>query len=99
VTIQEFLASEDDRARSWQCKGETWQVIQAARPNAGHEALAALAHANRIDLLVTQNVDGLHERSGFPTERLVASRRCSGLSARSSRFAKSCATCTFRARC
>jgi len=80
VTIQEFLASEDDRARSWQCKGETRQVIQAARPNAGQEALAALAHANRIDLLVTQNVDGLHERSGFPTERLVTARRCSAIS-------------------
>ena len=80
MTIQEFLASEDDRARSWKCKGETWQVFQAARPNAGHEALAALAHANRIDLLVTQNVDGLHERSGFPTERLVTARRCSAIS-------------------
>ena len=71
VTIQEFLASEDDRARYWQYKGETWQVIQAAEPNAGHRALAALADAGRLDLLVTQNVDGLHERSAFPPQRLV----------------------------
>ena len=71
VTIQEFLASEADRARYWQYKGETWQVIQAAQPNAGHVALADLARADRIALLVTQNVDGLHERSGFPSERLV----------------------------
>jgi NAD-dependent deacetylase len=71
VTIQEFLASEDDRVRYWRYKGETWQVIQAAAPNAAHVALADLAHAGRIELLVTQNVDGLHERSRFPAERLV----------------------------
>ena len=71
VTIQEFRASEDDRARYWRYKGETWQVIQAAQPNAGHVALAELAGADRLALLVTQNVDGLHERSGLPRERLV----------------------------
>lgn len=72
VTIQEFLASEDDRARYWRYKGETWTVIQAAAPNPGHVALADLGRAGRVDLLVTQNVDGLHERSGFPADRLVA---------------------------
>lgn len=71
VTIQEFLGSEDDRARYWRYKGETWEVIQAAEPNPGHRALAALAQAGRVDLLVTQNVDGLHERSGVPGDRLV----------------------------
>jgi NAD-dependent deacetylase len=71
VTIQEFLASEDDRARYWRYKGETWDVIQAAAPNAGHTALAELAREGRVALLVTQNVDGLHERSDFPADRLV----------------------------
>lgn len=71
VTLQEFLASEDHRARYWRYKGETWGVIQAAAPNPAHLALAELAGADRIRLLVTQNVDGLHERSGFPADRLV----------------------------
>ena len=71
VTIQEFHADEDARVRYWRYKGETWQVICGARPNPAHEALAALAHAGRVHLLVTQNVDGLHERSGFPADRLV----------------------------
>src|SRR5947207_6636848 len=71
VTIQEFLATEDDRERYWRYKGETWEVIQAAAPNPGHTALAELAHEGRMSLLVTQNVDGLHERSGFPADRLV----------------------------
>jgi NAD-dependent deacetylase len=71
VTIQEFLASEDDRERYWRYKGETWDVIQAAEPNPAHVSLDDLAHAGRVELLVTQNVDGLHERSGFPADRLV----------------------------
>jgi NAD-dependent deacetylase len=45
--------------------------VSAAQPNPGHRALAALARAGRLDVLVTQNVDGLHERSGVPEGRLV----------------------------
>ena len=71
VTIQEFLASEEARARYWRYKGETWQVIRTAPPNPGHEALAALGVAGHVALLVTQNVDGLHERSGFSSERMI----------------------------
>jgi NAD-dependent deacetylase len=71
VTIQEFLASEEARERYWRYKGETWQLIRTAPPNPGHAALAALAAAGRVALLVTQNVDGLHERSGFPPEGMI----------------------------
>src|SRR5438034_5341956 len=71
VPLPEFLASERAREAYWRYKGETWQLIRAAEPNAAHLALADLARAGRVALLVTQNVDGLHERSGFPPERLV----------------------------
>ena len=71
VPLPEFLASERARETYWRYKGETWQLIRAAAPNAAHLALADLARAGRVDLLVTQNVDGLHERAGFPPERLV----------------------------
>lgn len=71
VTIQEFLATDEARRRYWRYKGETWEVISAARPNPAHLALAEMAAAGRVALLVTQNVDGLHERGGFPADRLV----------------------------
>ncbi len=71
VPIQDFVARESAREEYWRYKGETWQVISAAEPNAAHRALADLGRTGRIHLLVTQNVDGLHERSGFPPERLV----------------------------
>jgi NAD-dependent protein deacetylase/lipoamidase len=71
VPLPEFLARQSAREEYWRYKGKTWQVISAAKPNPAHDALAALAHASRLELLVTQNVDGLHERSGFPSDRLV----------------------------
>ena len=71
VTLQAFLAEESAREEYWQYKGETWKIIQEAEPNPAHLALVELARRGRIALLVTQNVDGLHERSGFPADRLV----------------------------
>uniref|UniRef100_A0A6T0V3W0 Deacetylase sirtuin-type domain-containing protein n=2 Tax=Alexandrium monilatum TaxID=311494 RepID=A0A6T0V3W0_9DINO len=41
------------------------------RPNNGHAAVAELAASGRLDLLVTQNVDGLHQEAGVPPERVV----------------------------
>ncbi len=71
VPLPAFLASEDARREYWRYKGETWQIIRKAAPNAGHLALADLARADRIHLLVSQNVDGLHERSGIRRDRLI----------------------------
>lgn len=71
VIFQDFLTREDARREYWRYKGETWQVIVRAAPNPAHSALTALAESGHLALLVTQNVDGLHERSGFPAARLV----------------------------
>jgi len=71
IPLPDFLANADARRAYWQYKGETWPVIRDAQPNAAHRALADLAGAGHIELLVTQNVDGLHERGGFPPQRLV----------------------------
>jgi len=71
TTIQEFLASDSAAEEYWRYKGETWQIISRSEPNPAHLALTTLARAGCLELLATQNVDGLHERSGFPVERLV----------------------------
>ncbi|MCW2842659.1 MAG: Silent information regulator protein Sir2 [Nocardioides sp.] len=66
MTYQEFVSGPHARQRYWARSHLGWGRMKGAEPNAGHHALARLAP----DLLITQNVDGLHERAGSP--RLVA---------------------------
>ncbi len=55
----------------WEWYRERRQRIRNAQPNAAHEAIARLAkHADEF-LLVTQNVDDLHARTGLPKEKMV----------------------------
>lgn len=62
--LQRFLADESTRKRYWARSMVGWQRMHAARPNDAHRALAALGDAGRIEQLVTQNVDGLHQAAG-----------------------------------
>jgi NAD-dependent SIR2 family protein deacetylase len=67
MTFQEFLSGPVTRQRYWARSHLGWGRMRRAEPNAGHRALAALPG---LDLLITQNVDGLHEQADQP--RLVA---------------------------
>ncbi len=64
VTHQDFLGSEAVRKRYWARSLLGFRVMADAAPNAAHTALAQLERAGRIGQLVTQNVDGLHQRAG-----------------------------------
>jgi len=64
VTLQDFMRSAAVRRRYWARSMIGWPVIANARPNAAHEALACLEGVAHVHRLVTQNVDGLHQRAG-----------------------------------
>ncbi|WP_078901786.1 NAD-dependent protein deacetylase [Actinacidiphila yeochonensis] len=64
MTYQEFTAAEENRRRYWARSFLGWPAITAARPNAGHRAVARLAAAGLVTGVVTQNVDGLHLAAG-----------------------------------
>ncbi|MEO8346433.1 MAG: NAD-dependent protein deacetylase [Betaproteobacteria bacterium] len=64
VMLQDFLASEATRQRYWARSMIGWPVVARAQPNAAHAALASLEAMQRLHMLVTQNVDGLHQRAG-----------------------------------
>jgi NAD-dependent deacetylase len=50
--------------RVWRWYGERFRQVRAAQPNAGHRALVRLAALFPLSMVVTQNVDGLHQRAG-----------------------------------
>jgi NAD-dependent SIR2 family protein deacetylase len=64
ITLQEFLDSLASRQRYWARSMLGWPVVADAQPNAAHLALARLEAAQHVPTLVTQNVDGLHQRAG-----------------------------------
>ena len=64
-----YLADPAIRRESWKRRIE--HPAWAAEPNAAHRALAALDAAGRLDLLVTQNIDGLHLAAGSSPHRLI----------------------------
>ena len=63
-SIESFLA---DPESYWQVSKERGSVALAAKPNAGHIALAALEARGNLVAIVTQNTDGLHQDSGATT--------------------------------
>lgn len=71
VTYQEFLASDAARKEYWQRQRELYPVLAAAQPNAAHLALAELERLGKLECVITQNVDGLHQRAGNATERVI----------------------------
>ena len=64
IQEQAFLRDEHTRRRYWARSWYGWPVIRDATPNAAHRALAKLEAQGHVDMLVTQNVDGLHQRAG-----------------------------------
>jgi NAD-dependent SIR2 family protein deacetylase len=64
ITLQAFLGSDAARRRYWARSAIGWPLMARAQPGPAHVALAALATQREFTALVTQNVDGLHERAG-----------------------------------
>ena len=71
VMYSDFLDDPVERARDWALHAEAWRLHHQARPNAAHLALARLEQAGKLELVITQNIDGLHRRAGHAPDRVV----------------------------
>jgi NAD-dependent SIR2 family protein deacetylase len=69
VTYQAFMGDEKTRRRYWARSLIGWRLVRQAEPNDAHRALAELEAAGRSELLLTQNVDRLHQAAG--SERVI----------------------------
>ena len=68
-TYQKFVTDPGARRRQWQMLGEGG-ITTKAEPNPAHYAIAELDRLGRLDCVITQNVDNLHQKAGAPVDRV-----------------------------
>lgn len=71
VYYDEFMSSKKARIKYWQQKTELYPELVKAKPNKGHKAVATLYEKGVIDAVITQNIDGLHQKSGIPDDKVL----------------------------
>jgi NAD-dependent deacetylase len=71
VYFDEFLDSEDARIEYWRRKSELYSDLVNARPNPAHHALVNLYKQGLLEAVITQNIDGLHQKAGLPEENVI----------------------------
>jgi NAD-dependent protein deacetylase/lipoamidase len=71
IPFDEFMASADMRNESWRRRFAMEAQFSTARPGRGHRALASLFALGKIPAVITQNIDNLHQASGFPADKVV----------------------------
>jgi len=83
VMYDDFISSREARKRYWRMRLELYREFGDAQPNPGHQALARLEELRKIQAVITQNIDGLHQEAGsrkvvelHGTARMMACVRC-----------------------
>src|SRR5919107_100397 len=71
IPFEAFLKSEEARREAWRRKFTMDDLYRGATPSRGHRALAELVASGRMAGIITQNIDGLHQTSGIPSELVV----------------------------
>jgi NAD-dependent deacetylase len=70
-TIADFRENPETRRAYWEQRRTRYAELAARTPNDGHLALVALEWAGRLTAVVTQNIDGLHQKAGNAPERVI----------------------------
>jgi NAD-dependent deacetylase len=71
IPYDDFIFSQEMRNEAWRRRFALEDNFCAARPGRGHRALASLHRAGKIPAVITQNIDNLHQVSGFASECVV----------------------------
>ncbi len=71
IPFDEFVASQDARDESWRRRFAMEPSFAAAKPGRGHRALASLYKSGKVPAIITQNIDNLHQSSGFAADHVI----------------------------
>lgn len=70
-SFQEFLVSEECRREYWRMDEEFYELVKKSYPNEIHYCLAELEKRNKLSTIITQNVDGLHQKAGSSCDKII----------------------------
>ncbi len=71
VYFDEFMTSMASRVRYWEQRLDMEKSLSVSKPNKGHKSIAKLHELGLLNTLITQNIDGLHQTSGIPQEKII----------------------------
>jgi NAD-dependent deacetylase len=71
IPFQDYLTDPAARILSWQRRLEMEETWKGVAPNSGHRAVAEFVARGKASHVITQNIDGLHQQSGVPEEKLI----------------------------
>jgi NAD-dependent deacetylase len=71
VYFDEFMSSKTARIEYWRRKSELYHDLVQAKPNPAHMSIVKLHEMGLLKSVITQNIDGLHQKSGLPDEKVI----------------------------
>lgn len=71
VYFDEFMSSTNSRIEYWRRKAELYHDLVQAKPNPAHMSLVKLYEIGLLEAVITQNIDGLYQKSGLPDEKVI----------------------------
>ena len=70
-SVETLRTDPDAQREHWRFRKANYPIMLARQPNDGHRALAELERAGRLLAVITQNIDGLHQKAGNHPERVI----------------------------
>jgi len=71
IYFDEFVRSKEARVEAWTRLFDGRETLKNATPNAGHRAVSRLVEQGKVSDVITQNIDGLHQASGVPGDKVI----------------------------
>ena len=71
IDFSDFMRSDSARRETWKRRFEMEPILRQATPNRGHRACAELIRIGKASCVITQNIDGLHQDSGIPDDKVI----------------------------